>query len=182
MRLDQLQRWAGDRLTVTWRSFLLRPTPEQRSIDKFTEYTRSWARPESMEPGITFRQWSGEHQPPSHSLPSSVAGKLAESYGDEVFHTFHFALLEAYFSDNRTVSDLDVLVDIARASGIDGDEFGRRFVDEQSQLAEAVIDDHNEAVEHGITGVPGVMINDGFPVTGAQDLDFYQRVVSQLSA
>jgi len=48
VRLDELQREAEDALTVEWRAFLLRPVPEQRSLEQFTRYTERWARPASM--------------------------------------------------------------------------------------------------------------------------------------
>lgn len=150
-------------------------------MEKFTRYTESWARPAATETTITFNQWSGEHEPPSHSLPTSMAGKLAGEYGDEPFHTFHFGLMEAYFTDNRTVSEPAVIVEVAEASGIDGDDFRRRLGTESERLARAVIDDHNDAVNNGIGGVPAVVVNDAFPVTGAQELDFYQRLVEKLS-
>jgi len=151
-------------------------------MEAFAHYTKSWSRPAATEPTITFNSWSGRHQPPSHSMPSSVAGKLAESYGAEPFHAFHFGLLEAYFVDNRTVSEPDVLVDVARAAGIDGDDFGRRLDDEHRDLANAVIDDHNAAVEAGVGGVPAVVVNDAYPITGAQELDLYQRIVDKLAS
>ncbi len=182
MRLDQLAAWAGDRLQITWRSYLLRPRPEPRSLESFTRYTRSWARPAEAEPSVEFNAWSGEHDPPSHSLPTSVAGKLAERYGPEPFHRFHLALMRAYFTDNRTVSDTDVIVDVAASTGIDADEFRGRLQTDHRQLADAVIDDHNTAVESGVGGVPAVVVNDEYPITGAQDLDLYRRIVDKLAS
>lgn len=182
MRLDQLSEWAGDRLTISWRSFLLRPRPEERSVEAFTRYTGSWGRPAAMEPSITFNQWSGEHEPPSHSLPTSVAGKLAEQYGADEFDRFHHGLMEAYFTHNRTVSDTEVILDVAGSSGLPVDDFATRLADEHDTLVRAVIDDHNQAVDRGVGGVPAVVVNDSFPVTGAQDLDLYRRIVETQSA
>ncbi|MEE9414619.1 MAG: hypothetical protein V3V01_04985, partial [Acidimicrobiales bacterium] len=108
MRLDQVKSEFGAAVEIEWKAFLLRPTPEPRPMDKFIRYTESWARPAELEPAATFNQWSGEHEPPSHSLPSAIAGKVAAGFGPELFEKFHWRLLESDFTENRTVSDVAV--------------------------------------------------------------------------
>lgn len=181
VRLDQVKSEFGDAVDIEWKAFLLRPEPEPRPMDKFTRYTQSWARPGSLEPAATFNEWSGEHEPPSHSLPSAIAGKVAATFGPELFEKFHWRLLESYFTENRTVSDIDVLVGIAGEAGIDATEFRTTMGDGAQGFAAAVIDDHNAAVNSGINGVPAVVVNGEFPFTGAQETDFYRNIVSNLS-
>ncbi len=151
-------------------------------MEKFAAYTQSWARPNETEAGITFTAWSGEHEPPSHSLPPAIGNKVASSFGPENWHRFHMGLMRAYFTDNRTVSDLAVMRDVAIESGIDGDAFEQRYVEQSESLTALVIQDHNEAIEVGVTGVPCVVINDTFPVMGAQELDFYRRIIDNITA
>ncbi len=181
MRLDKVKQEFGDAVDITWKSFLLRPNVEDRPMATFTRYTESWARPGENEPDATFNQWSGEHEPPSHSIPSSIAGKVAETFGEEAFHSYHWRLLESYFTENRTISDPEVLVDVAIQVGIDGDEFRTVMGTRAAEFAEVVIADHNEAVNSGISGVPAVVVNDEYPFTGAQEVDFYRRIVINLT-
>ena len=68
MRLEEIAESYGDEVELIWRSFMLRPQPEERPVEKFAAYTRSWERPASLEPTITFNAWSGDNAPPSHSL------------------------------------------------------------------------------------------------------------------
>ena len=148
-------------------------------MDKFTAYTRSWERPGEQEPAAQFREWSGEHEPPSHSVPGLVAGKVAETFGPELSAAFHRRLLSAYFTENRTVSDPEVLADVAAEVGIDADAFEallgeRRFID-------AVVSDHGAAYEHGITAVPSVLVNNEYLLQGALAVDQYERVINKLS-
>ncbi len=150
-------------------------------MDKFIRYTESWARPAELEPAATFNQWSGEHEPPSHSLPSAIAGKVAAGFGPELFEKFHWRLLECYFTENRTVSYVAVLVDIAGQVGIDSDEFRNNMGEGAQSLAAEAIDDHNNAVNSGINGVPAVVVNDEFPFTGAQETEFYRNIVNNLN-
>jgi predicted DsbA family dithiol-disulfide isomerase len=168
----------GDELKLTWKAFLLRPYPKQRSIEKFREYTQSWLRPASQPEGGRFRPWASEESPPSHSVPPQVAAKAAARLGG--FDRYHLAVMDAYFFENRNVSDPAVLIDIAEACGLDPAAFAEALQDEG--LVQLVIDEHNEAVEAGVTGVPTVVAPNGFQIPGAQDLAFYRHLVRKLRA
>ena len=136
MRLDQLAAEVGDRVEIEWRSFLLRPRPEERTVEAFREYTTSWSRPAAMEPAARFRVWEGG-EPPSHSLPSAIGGKVAESFGSEAFDRFHHRLLEAYFAENRTISDPEVLAAVAGEAGLDARAFAERFESDRESASRA---------------------------------------------
>jgi len=180
VRLDELARREGDDITIEWKSFLLRPAPEERSKDDFAAYTESWARPAGMEPETAFSYpWAGE-APPASSLNSAVAGKVAEQISTDGGSEFHRRLLTAYFTDNRTISDLETLADIAEESGLSRDEFMSTFADQRTPLLRLVYDEHNLAVNSGITGVPAVVVDDRFLVPGAVDVDQYERVLEHV--
>lgn len=179
MRLDQLTAEVGDAVEIEWRSFMLRATPEERSVEAFRSYTESWNRPASMEPAARFRVWEGA-TPPSHSLPPAMAGKVAETFGAEAFDRFHHLLLDAYFAQNRTISDRDVLLAVADEADLDPVEFAERYDADRQSLAGSVIDDHNDAIERGINAVPTVVVNDELVLPGALDLDAYRRIVDRL--
>ena len=85
----------------------------------------------------------------------------------------HDRLMTAYFTQNRTISDWQVLADIAAEVGIDRAEFLTIAQEQRQSLAQVVIDEHNSAIEQGITAVPTVVINEVLPVPGAQDSDSY---------
>ncbi len=181
MRLEQLAGMEGDGVEIEWRSFLLRPEPEERDMEKFTKYTRSWERPAEIEPEAKFNSpWSGEHEPPSHSMPAAIAGKVAASFGPEAAKAYHQGLLDAYFVENRTVSDRDVLLDVADEVGIDREEFASRFDEGRVPIAHQVIEDHNAAINAGVTGVPAVVVDGRYLVGGAVDVDQYQRVLEHV--
>jgi predicted DsbA family dithiol-disulfide isomerase len=178
VRLEELADELGDDITIEWRSFLLRPEPEERSLEAFTRYTEKWARPASMEPRARFTTWTGEHQPPSHSLPSSVAGKVAATFGPTAERAFHDHLFPAYFSENRTISDRTVLLDVAGEAGLDPAEFDRRWQADEDELTKAVWRDYATAVQSGIQGVPAVVVNRRWLIPGAVDVEEYRRAVA----
>lgn len=180
MRLERLAAEFGDELEIEWKAYLLRPEPKPRTLEQFVTYTRHWSRPAEQEPAAQFGTW-GDATPPSHSVPAAVAGKVAESFGKESFDRFKMAALQAYFRDCRTISDHQVLLDVARSAGIDAGEFVARWAGDIERFAEAVITDHNEALEAGVTGVPAVLVNTEYLLTGALALDDYRKVVRHLA-
>ena len=162
-----------------WKSFLLRPYPEPRPLEKFRRYTRSWLVPAGQSDGGRFREWSTEESPPSHSVPPSVAVKAAAQLGGEMgFEAYHLAVMDAYFYANRNVTEETTLVEIAVACGFERERFRACLHD--TALAQSVLDDHNEAIQIGVTGVPTVLVDGGLLIPGAQDLRFYRHLVAKL--
>jgi predicted DsbA family dithiol-disulfide isomerase len=76
-------------------------------------------------------------------------------------------LLRAYFVENRSIGDVDVLTDIARDAGFDA-EAARGFLQDPVCL-HAVARADAQARSMGISGVPFFIFNQEFSVSGAQD-------------
>lgn len=172
----------GDRISLEWRSFLLRVEPKTPSREAFVEYTRSWLRPAAMEPRATFTVWTSDAPPPSSSLPAQVAAKTMELHDPDSVFGYHRALLRAYFTDNRDISDLDVLADIAAECGVERAGFVSAIEEHNQSVTRAVIEDHNSAIENGVTAVPTVVINNMMPIPGAQEVDAYQTWIERILA
>ena len=179
VRLERLERAFGGSLEIEWRSFLLRPHARSgRSLDEFRAYTRSWLRPAQDGDGGTFRVWSTVAGPPTHSVPPHVFAKAAAELGTPAFREMHHRLLTAYFTDNRDITDAATLRAIWSECALPAE--GLAAADDPALLRE-VIDQHNEAVEHGATGVPAVRVDgDDACVVGAQPLETYRRWVQRL--
>ena len=182
MRLDEIADEYGDSVELVWRSFMLRPQPEERPREKFVAYTRSWERPAALEPRVTFNPWASENEPPSHSLPAAVAGKTAATFGADAYREFHHRTMAAYFTDNRTISDWSVLLDIAEESGIDREEFDRRRQAGAEGMVGEIVSEHNEAIGAGISGVPALVVGERYLVPGAVDVADYRSVIDRYLA
>jgi len=179
LRLDAVRRESGDALEIEWRSFLLRPEPEPRPLDRFRRYTESWSRSAEAEPAAGFHVWHDDTPPPSHSRPPAVAGKVALSFGPDAFDRFHLALMRAYFAHNRTISDRDVVLDVAETVGLDPRAFAMRLETDGERLEADVVAEHRAALARGIAAVPTVVIDDEHVLTGAMRADQYSKVVSR---
>ncbi len=152
------------------------------SREKFVRYSQNWSKMAELEPRTTFNPWTMEspNEPPTSSLPAQVAYKIIEANWPNRAADAHRSLLEAYFVDNRTISDWDVLTDIAVEIGISRDEFGAMVAEQRQRMAQLVIDEHNSAIDEGVTAVPTVVINNVLPVPGAQDAESYIAWIQRL--
>jgi predicted DsbA family dithiol-disulfide isomerase len=176
VRLRHLEEEFKGIVRVEWRSFLLRPRPTPgRTLEKFREYTQSWLRAAADPDGGTFRVWRGDAGPPSHSVPPHLVAKAAATMGEAEFHRVHDKLLHAYFAENRDITEDATLRAIWQEADLPADEFARS---EDPVHVRSVLQQHNEAIEWGVTGVPAVRMDGGEGVViGAQPLEVYRRWV-----
>ena len=95
-------------------------------------------------------------------------------------HETKLALLKANFTDNKNVSDIGVLVNVAQAVGLDG-AAARTMLE-----SDAHREDLQRAMdfwrERGITGVPSMIFLGRHLVTGAQGISNYRSILQQLAA
>jgi predicted DsbA family dithiol-disulfide isomerase len=178
VRLRRLEEEAAGAVRVEWKSFLLRPRPEPRTLEAFRAYTRTWRRPAAEPDGGTFREWATDEGPPSHSVPPHLAAKAARTLGEPAFARLHERLLHAYFTENRDITARGTLLALWTDVGLPSTEFDR--IDDPA-LLRAVMEDHDEAVRYGATGVPSVRAEGRDTVVmGAHPIEVYRRWVERL--
>ncbi len=181
VRLRRLEEELGDRVAIEWRSFLLRPRPDpRRTLEKFRAYTESWRRPAAEADSGSFRVWATDAGPPSHSVPPHLVAKAAASISGDAFRRMHERLLEAYFAENQDITDSETLLGLWCEVGLRRENFARAG---DPAVLRQVLEQHNEAIEIGVTGVPAVRA-DGNPaaITGAHPIDFYRRWIHKLES
>lgn len=145
-------------------------------MEKFKAYTESWQRPAKMEEQAVFRVWSTDEGPPSHSIPPHLAAKAAARIGPEAFERYHDRLMTAYFTENRNITDQNVLRELWNDLALPARAFR---VSEEEEILQEVVTEHNEAVNLGITGVPAVTMEGlPFPLIGVQNDEVYYRLIS----
>ncbi len=174
VRLQRIEQEFAGRVTLEFRSFLLRPRPAtDRSLEKFRAYTRSWQRPAAEPDSGRFRVWEGDAGPPSHSVPPHLVAKAAARLGEAAFRGMHERLLCAYFAENQDISARPTLERLWKEVGLDPDAFAGH---EDPELLEQVLAEHKDAAERGIHGVPTVLVlGQDVPITGAHPLPVYRR-------
>ena len=98
---------------------------------------------------------------------------LAASHGRE--DTMLERLYQAYFTEQRSIFDLESLVKIAAEAGLDAMEVREAL--ESNRYVDAVTRDLNEARSLGVTGVPFFVIDHRYGISGAQATDVFSRAL-----
>ncbi|MCV2894352.1 DsbA family protein [Lentibacter sp. XHP0401] len=94
-------------------------------------------------------------------------------------HDLKLALFTAHFTDQRNLSDDDVLADIAAEIGLDRTQ-AAAVLDDQ-RFANDVRSAEEYWQQQGISGVPAVVFDRKHLITGAQGVDNYTNILSQLA-
>lgn len=179
VRLQQIGEEFGTRVQFEWRSFLLRPQPDpRRTLEKFRAYTQSWQRVAAEPDAPPFRVWESDAGPPSHSVPPHLAAKAAATLGSDAFDRMHERLMQAYFTENRDITDAETLRALWRELSLPEEAFQRTT---DPALLQETIAQYNEALEHGIDGVPAVRMEgrDG-ALIGAQPVETFRHWINRL--
>ncbi len=87
--------------------------------------------------------------------------------------------MHAYFADNRTITERDVILDVARVIDLDPDGLAARLEADAGALHKDVVADHRAALAQGIAAVPTVVVDDEYTLQGAMTLDQYRKVVAR---
>jgi predicted DsbA family dithiol-disulfide isomerase len=115
-------------------------------------------------------------------VPSSRrALVLAEIARDQGHHDeLHPRLFEAYWVEGLDIGADEVLVELAAEVGMDRADTATKLADWAPALLEAVEHETRTAVEMGVTGVPGWLVDARLLVPGAQPHEVFERVLTRL--
>ena len=90
------------------------------------------------------------------------------------------ALLNAFFRDGKNYYDIDALVDVATSVGLD--ETQARAVLEDARFEATVRAEIESWQQRGITGVPSIIFNDKYLVSGAQGVEAFKEMLAEIEA
>lgn len=159
MRLQNIQERFGDRVTVRWHPFALRPHYDPSPFRFAGSYVENaWRRVSAMaqDVGLSYKMWEKEEFP-RWSMPGLEAGVAAQRQGEEAFHRFHLNLFRSFFLESQSLIDKDNLLAVARKSGLDVNTFSHDI--EDPVLQDMVRKQCEEAVEtYFVSAVPTVII------------------------
>ena len=177
----------GTAAEIRWHPFELNPDMDDAGED-LDEHIRgkygispaeSAANRERLEDlgetlGFPIRYPQGKRMVPTFRAHRLLA--LAEKQGLE--HEVKLALFAAYFSEDRDVNDPETLANIASTCGLDRDEVLDFLTGDR--LATEVRERERVWIERGITGVPAMVFDGKYLVTGAQGEARYAAVLERV--
>lgn len=90
------------------------------------------------------------------------------------------ALFSAYFEQGADIGDTDTLARIAAETGLDGDE--ARAAIESGRFDVDVLQSQREAARLGIRGVPFVVLDGRYGISGAQSAEVFEQAIRRALA
>ena len=179
MRTDRLAReWTVE---LVHRAFPLHPeTPEEGVSLKEYFAGRGWDLDRMHAQMKTRMEAEGLAYPKrTHTFNTRRAQELAKWAEQQGKTAIHDALFRAYFVDGKNLAQTDVLVEVAKGVGLDGE--GARRAIEDGAFAGAVDDDWKRARSMGVTGVP-TYVAAGRGVVGAQPYEVLEQLAKLAGA
>lgn len=153
--LEAVTRRFGAQVEVRWHAYELRPSPvplPDPDSDYISEHWQNRVLPMAAERGLTM----SVPRRAIRSRPALQATLFARGQDYAQFEAFHSRVFRARFADDADISDIAVLGEIGRASGLDSDALadavrsGAHRVELETNLALA------QAL--GINGVPAALV------------------------
>ena len=177
----------ADEVTIVPRSFELQPSDgTPRSVEPVVEhlmrkYGISEAQVAAQNDQLAARasglglefNWRGSLAAPT--LDAHRLVKLAATVG--LAREVETALMTAYFTEGRDISDHAVLREVAEHAGLDAARVAEVLA--SGEFADAVRADQAEAAALGVRGVPFFVIDGRLGVSGAQPSNTFGRALAQ---
>jgi predicted DsbA family dithiol-disulfide isomerase len=163
-------------VTIAWHSFELRPAGSPPIPPAYR------ARIEAGRPQLAqiARERGGVElsQGPfgQNSRPALIGAKFAEAHG--AGEAYHDAVFRAYWLEARAIETPDDLAPIAAAAGLDTQAF-RAALDDPQYLA-LVDEDIELARQYGLSGVPAIVFEQRYLLSGAQPTALLRQVCDRL--
>lgn len=178
----------ADEVTIEYKSYQLEPgatyVPGRTYKDAMVE--RKGAAPEQIDQ--MFSQvtemaanagldYDFEIMKLTDTFPAHRVFQYADEEGKGV--EFFNKLYEAFFLNGELISDAAVLTRIASEIGINPDRV-QEIVDNEKEYDKEVVMDIYEAQQVGVQGVPFFVFNNKYAVSGAQPVESFEQVLTQV--
>lgn len=111
-----------------------------------------------------------------NSRPALILEKYAQEQGKGA--EYHQLVENAFWQEAQSIDDLDTLRKIMDTLGFDSSKL--ETILEDKQYIEAVDRDYYTAVQSGINGVPAVVFDEKYLVSGAQPYEVFTQVIERI--
>ena len=187
-QLERALEETGLRAEIHWHPFELNPQmPEEGedlqqhlaakygSTPEDSRKARTRLTAMGAELGFTFDYAEGMNMPNTFRAHQLLHWAATQGRG----HDLQMALFAAFFTNRENVNDAEVLADTAAKSGLDREEALAILRD--ARFAEAVRLAEQSWTTKGIQGVPAMIFNQKYLVTGAQGTENFVSILRQLT-
>jgi predicted DsbA family dithiol-disulfide isomerase len=163
---------------IVWRSYELRPKGSPPIPPEYLARIKA-GQPRLVQMARDQYGLELSQGPMGISSRSALIGaKVAETQGKSA--AYHDAVFRAYWQRANNIGDVDVLAEIAQSIGLARESFLIALKDETYEAQ--VEADVEQAYQYGLTGVPALIFNNRYLVSGAQPYEVLQQVVEKVQA
>jgi predicted DsbA family dithiol-disulfide isomerase len=182
------EKGAEPKVFIGWRPFQLNPEMPSEGMDRKDYLAAKFGgeqgaqrvydniRQAGESEGIEFNFSSVGRTPNTINSPRLIDRAGKDGKQDAVVE----GLFQAYFLDGRDIGDIDVLVDVAVAGGLEGDVI-RAYL-ESDEDVERIRGEDAMARRMGVQGVPCFILNRKYAISGAQDPQVFLQAIAQIEA
>ncbi len=156
-----------------YRSHLIEKLGGAERLDEIQETLRNYGR----EIGITFR--FEEIKVRANTLDAHRLLHWAGIEGREIQDRVATALFKAYFEEGLNVTDHGVLTEIAGRCGLDPTLIGSLLASDADKAT--ILDEIEAAREMGVSGVPFLIFDGQYAVSGAQEPDVLANALRDIA-
>jgi len=178
-----------DEIQVEWKSFQLNPdmkTDPSVNIDQYLARVKGWSLEQAKdmnahvtamaaEAGLTY---NFDRAIVANSFKAHRFTHLAKKHG--LGDAAEEQLFKAYFTDGKNTDDINVLIELGTAIGLNAGEIKQTL--ESDAYADEVRHDIYEAQQLGIRGVPFFVMNRKYGVSGAQEVPVFEQTTDKAFA
>lgn len=111
-----------------------------------------------------------------NSRPALIVEKYAAAHGKG--NAYHQYIEQAFWLNAQDISQPEVLHAALQSVGLDVTDLQTIFSDPQYEAA--VDADVQQAYQYGLSGVPAVVFNNRYLVSGAQPYDVFRQVMEKV--
>ena len=187
-QLEQALGATGMGARILWHPFELNPAmpPEGQNLGEHIVEKYGSTPEESAQNRAKMREMGAalgidfQLTPDSRIVNSFAAHQMLDfALSQGLQHPLKMALFAAHFTDQRDVSDAEVLVDVAASVGLDRDAATQ--VLKEGSLADSVREKQQFWTSRGISGVPSMVFDSKYLVTGAQGAENYAQLLQRVA-
>jgi predicted DsbA family dithiol-disulfide isomerase len=173
--LEKLQQTHG--VEVIWRAYELRPADGPPIPPEYRAHIEA-ARPHMER--IAREQYGVEIQSGPFGIdsrPALIGAQYAEAQG--VGAAYHRAVFQAYWQQAQDIADRVVLRSLAEGAGLDGGGFEAALADPAWRY---IVDgDIQQAQIYGLNGIPAMVFQNRYLVSGAQPHPVLSEIVEKIA-
>ena len=182
---DALEQWQGEAINIQWHPFLLNDTIPIEGVE-FRGYmqSRKGMKPEELDRMFDHARQRGEAAGVKFNfskislMPNTILSHRRIALTPEKSKLAVVeAVYKAYFEDGLDIGNIDLLVSLGKAAGMDATEL-RNLLSGEAALNE-VMSDASSARRNGITTVPFFILNNKISVNGSESVEVFLQALNR---